>query len=57
MRLMGPKAASDVGRLKIPTPTMLPTTSAVAALRPRPSAGFAGDAGAAADTQAGLVPR
>src|SRR3954466_12701647 len=45
-RLMGPKAASDVGRLKIPTPTMLPTTSAVAALRPRPSAGCAAGAGA-----------
>ncbi len=54
MRLMGPTAPSDVARLKILTPTMLPTTSAVAALRPGPSAGFAGDAGAAADTHAGL---
>jgi hypothetical protein len=31
-RLMGPNDASAVGRLKIPTPTMLPTISAAAAM-------------------------
>src|SRR3954471_1357362 len=33
-RLIGPYPASDAGRLKMPTPMMLPTISAVAAPRP-----------------------
>src|SRR5262245_13377782 len=33
-KLMGPYAASEVGRLKIPTPMMLPTISAVACESP-----------------------
>jgi hypothetical protein len=34
-RLIGPYAASEPGRLKIPTPMMLPTISAVAWVGPR----------------------
>ena len=33
-RVIGPYAASEVGRLKMPTPMMLPTISAIAAVRP-----------------------
>jgi hypothetical protein len=35
--VIGPYGASDAGRLKIPTPTMLPTTSDVAPTRVRRS--------------------
>ncbi len=35
---MGPYPANEVGRLKIPTPMMLPTMSAVAVVRPNPPA-------------------
>ena len=34
-RLIGPYAASEPGRLKIPTPMMLPTINAVACVSPR----------------------
>ncbi len=45
--VIGPYGASDDGRLKIPTPTMLPTTNAVAPTRVRRSAGLeAGSEGA-----------
>jgi hypothetical protein len=47
MSVIGPYGASDDGRLKIPTPTMLPTTNAVAPTRVRRSAGLeAGSEGA-----------
>ena len=36
--MIGPYPASDVGRLKIPTPMMLPTMSAVAVVSPKPRA-------------------
>jgi hypothetical protein len=32
--VIGPYPASEVGRLKIPTPIMLPTISAIAAVSP-----------------------
>src|SRR6185503_4420052 len=51
-RLIGPKAASDVGRLKMPTPMMLPMMSATAA--PRPKLGRAEPPGSAA-TSGGRV--
>src|SRR4051812_15709498 len=35
IRLIGPYAASDDGRLKIPTPMIVPTINAVAGPRPR----------------------
>src|SRR6516165_9598825 len=35
-RLMGPYEASEVGRLKMPTPMMLPTMRAVAVVSPNP---------------------
>src|SRR5215472_2806461 len=38
-RVIGPKTASDVGRLKIPTPMMLPMISAIATGRPKPPPG------------------
>src|SRR3974390_1054006 len=38
--VIGPYGASDEGRLKIPTPTMLPTTSAVAPTSVRRSSGL-----------------
>src|SRR4051794_443045 len=50
--VIGPYGASDDGRLKIPTPTMLPTTSAVAPVRPRRSAARPAGDGASARARA-----
>src|SRR5581483_10282021 len=46
--VMGPYAASDVGRLKMPTPMMLPTISATATFNPNRDGSLAGGAGGAA---------
>ena len=40
-RVIGPSEASDVGRLKMPTPMMLPMMSAIATLRPKRWSGVA----------------
>src|SRR5262252_10216222 len=39
IRVIGPMEASDVGRLKIPTPMMLPMIRAIATGRPKPPSG------------------
>ncbi len=38
---MGPSDANDVGKLKMPTPMMLPMMSAIATLRPKRWSGVA----------------
>src|SRR5215469_9477641 len=40
IRVIGPMEASDVGRLKIPTPMMLPMIRAIATGRPKPPPGL-----------------
>src|SRR5215831_7438669 len=55
-RVIGPIEASDVGRLKIPTPMMLPMISAIATGSPKPPPGAAAAPAARSSAESAVVP-